>query len=101
MTPKEVLAFAQKNKTKMVDLKFLDFPGIWQHFSVPLHELDEGSFEGGFGFDGSSIRGWQPIHASDMLVIPDPDTAVMDPFMAAPTMSLICNVVDPDNQRGL
>ena len=95
MTPKEVLDFAKKNKTKMVDLKFLDFPGLWQHFSVPLHELEEDSFEGGFGFDGSSIRGWQPIHASDMLVVPDPDTAVMDPFMAVPTMSLICNIVDP------
>src|SRR4030042_4615952 len=95
MTPKEVLDFAKKNKTKMVDLKFLDFPGIWQHFSVPLLEFDEDSFEGGFGFDGSSLRGWQPIHASDMLVIPDADTAVMDPFMAVPTLSLICNVADP------
>ncbi len=79
----------------MVDLKFMDFPGLWQHFQVPLHELDEEAFEAGFGFDGSSIRGWQPIHASDMLVIPDPDTAVMDPFMAVPTLSLICNIVDP------
>jgi glutamine synthetase len=95
MEKKEVLEFGRKNKAKMVDLKFLDFPGIWQHFSVPFHELDEEAFEGGFGFDGSSIRGWQPIHASDMLVVPDPGTAVMDPFMAAPTLSLICNVVDP------
>jgi len=95
MEPREVLEFAKKNKTVMIDLKFMDFPGLWQHFSVPLHELDEDAFEAGFGFDGSSIRGWQPIHASDMLVVPDPDTAVMDPFMAVPTLSLICNIVDP------
>jgi glutamine synthetase len=95
MEPKEVLEFAKKHGAVMVDLKFMDFPGMWQHFSVPLHELEEDSFESGFGFDGSSIRGWQPIHASDMLVIPDPNTAVMDPFMEAPTLSLICNIVDP------
>jgi len=95
MTPKEVIEFAKKNKAVMVDLKFMDFPGLWQHFSVPITELDEDSFESGFGFDGSSIRGWQPIHASDMLVMPDPETAVMDPFMRASTLSLICNIVDP------
>ncbi|SFN01548.1 type I glutamate--ammonia ligase [Thermodesulforhabdus norvegica] len=95
MTPKEVLEFAREKNVKMVDFKFLDFPGMWQHFSVPISELSESSFEEGFGFDGSSIRGWQPIHASDMLVIPDPDTAVIDPFMQVPTLSLICNVVDP------
>lgn len=95
MTPKEVLQFASENDAKMVDLKFLDFIGIWQHFSVPLSELEEDSFEEGFGFDGSSIRGWQPIHASDMLVIPDPKTALMDPFTETPTLSLICNIVDP------
>ncbi|MBI2091998.1 MAG: type I glutamate--ammonia ligase [Deltaproteobacteria bacterium] len=94
-TPKEVLALAKENKTKMVDFKFVDLPGIWQHFSVPLVELSESSFEDGFGFDGSSIRGFQPIHASDMLIIPDPKTAVMDPFMTEPTLSLICNIVDP------
>ncbi len=95
MTPKEVLKFAQENGAQMVDLKFMDFPGLWQHFSVPMHELEEASFEEGFGFDASSIRGWQPIHASDMLVIPDPATAVMDPFTQVPTLSLICNIVDP------
>lgn len=95
MTPKEVLQFAAENNAKMVDLKFLDFIGIWQHFSVPLSELKEDSFEEGFGFDGSSIRGWQPIHASDMLVIPDSKTAAMDPFTEVPTLSLICNIVDP------
>ncbi len=95
MTPKEVLDMAKENGAKMVDLRFMDFPGLWQHFSVPIRELEESSFEDGFGFDGSSIRGWQPIHASDMLVIPDADTAKMDPFYAAPTLTLICNIVDP------
>jgi glutamine synthetase len=95
MTPKEVLDLAKEYKAKMVDLRFMDYPGLWQHFSVPISELEESSFEDGFGFDGSSIRGWQPIHASDMLVIPDPDTAKMDPFCQAPTLVLICNIVDP------
>jgi len=95
MTPREVLEFAKKNKAVMVDLKFMDFPGLWQHFSVPISALDVSSFEEGFGFDGSSIRGWQAIHHSDMLVIPDPDTAMMDPFTEHPTLSLICNVIDP------
>ncbi|MEK7880371.1 MAG: type I glutamate--ammonia ligase [Deltaproteobacteria bacterium] len=95
MTAKEVLKFAKENKTRMVDFKFLDFMGIWQHFSVPIGQLSEDIFDEGLGFDGSSIRGWQPIHASDMLVIPDPTTAVMDPFMEVPTLSLICNIIDP------
>jgi glutamine synthetase len=95
MTPKEVLDMAKENDAKLVDLRFMDFPGLWQHFSVPIGELEESSFEDGFGFDGSSIRGWQPIHASDMLVIPDVETAKMDPFYAAPTLTLICNIVDP------
>jgi glutamine synthetase len=95
MTPKEALDMAKENGAKVVDLRFMDFPGIWQHFSVPIRELEESSFEDGFGFDGSSIRGWQPIHASDMLVIPDPTTAKMDPFYAAPTLVLICDIADP------
>jgi len=95
MTPKEVLSMAKENGAKVVDLRFMDFPGLWQHFSVPIRELDESSFEDGFGFDGSSIRGWQPIHASDMLVIPDPSTAKMDPFYEAPTLVLICDIADP------
>jgi glutamine synthetase len=95
MNGKQVLEFAKKNNAVMVDLKFTDWPGLWQHFSVPLHELEESSFEDGFGFDGSSIRGWQAIHASDMLVIPDPDTAMLDPFCDAPTLSLLCDIVDP------
>ena len=95
MTPKDVLDMAKENGVKVVDLRFMDFPGLWQHFSLPLAELEESSFEDGFGFDGSSIRGWQPIHASDMLVVPDANTAQMDPFYNAPTLVLICNIVDP------
>ena len=95
MTPKEVLQYAQKNGAVMVDLKFVDWPGMWQHFSVPIGQLGESNFVEGFGFDGSSIRGWQPINASDMLVVPDPTTAVMDPMLQHPTLSLICNIVDP------
>jgi glutamine synthetase len=95
MTPKQVLEFAKENEAKVVDLRFMDFPGVWQHFTVPLSELEASSFEDGFGFDGSSIRGWQPIHASDMLVVPDPATAKMDPFFEVPTLVLIGNIVDP------
>ena len=95
MTPKEVVKFAKEQGTRMVDLKFMDFPGMWQHFTVPISQLEEASFEEGFGFDGSSIRGWQAIHTSDMLVIPDATTAVMDPFTETPALSLICNIVDP------
>ncbi|MBW7957292.1 MAG: type I glutamate--ammonia ligase [Deltaproteobacteria bacterium] len=95
MTPKDVLKLSKEKNAKMVDFKFLDFVGIWQHFSVPVSELSEDIFEEGLGFDGSSIRGWQPIHASDMLVMPDPTTAIMDPFHETPSLSIICNIVDP------
>jgi len=95
MTPKEVVAFASEKGAKMVDVKFTDFLGTWQHFTVPVSEFSEDLFEDGLGFDGSSIRGWKPIHASDMLVIPDPSTAIMDPFNEVPTLSLICNIIDP------
>ncbi len=95
MKPKEVLAFAKENGAKMLDLRFMDFPGLWQHFSVPINQLDESNFEDGYGFDGSSIRGWQPINASDMLVIPDPATAKMDPFTPVPTLTMICDIADP------
>ncbi|HEU5394103.1 MAG TPA: glutamine synthetase beta-grasp domain-containing protein, partial [Candidatus Methylomirabilis sp.] len=95
MTPKEAVKFAKDHGAKMVDLKFMDFPGLWQHFSIPSAAFNEATFEEGVGFDGSSIRGWQAIHASDMLVMPDPATAILDPFTAVPTLSLICNIVDP------
>ena len=95
MTPKEVLEFAKKSKAVMVDFKFIDLPGVWQHFSTPLHELSEDVFKEGLGFDGSSIRGWKSIESSDMLVIPDPASARMDPFTQTPTLSVICDVIDP------
>ncbi len=95
MTPKEVLDYAKKNKVMLCDLKFIDFPGVWQHFSVRVGEIDEMTFVNGLGFDGSSIRGWQAIHASDMLIVPDPDTAILDPFRKYPTLSMVCNIIDP------
>lgn len=95
MTPENVLAMAKENKVKAVDVRFMDFPGIWQHFTIPTGELEAASFDEGLGFDGSSIRGWQPIHASDMLVIPDPNSAKMDPFFEEPTLVLIGNIADP------
>ena len=95
MTPKDAVKFAKENKAVCVDFKFLDFIGTWQHFTIPMSEFDESIFEEGSGFDGSSIRGWQPINASDMLVMPDPATVVMDPFCADPTLSVIGNIIDP------
>ena len=95
MTPREVIEFAKKNKVEIVDLRFVDVPGLWQHFSIPVSQLNEDIFEEGLGFDGSSIRGFQSIDESDMLLIPDPNTAVLDPFTQHPTLNLICNVRDP------
>ena len=83
MTPKEVLAFCREKDVKAVDLRFMDFPGIWQHFTIPVDKLNEDVFEEGLGFDGSSIRGWQAINESDMLVVPQPETAALDPFTHA------------------
>ena len=100
MTAHEVVKFALDNNCEMVDYKFLDFVGIWQHFSTPMSEFSEDIFEEGVGFDGSSIRGWQPIHNSDMLIIPDPATAKIDPFVKVPTLSLICNIIDPITKEG-
>ena len=95
MTPEEVLQFAKKHDVKMVDFKFVDIPGSWQHFSVPMRELTEETFIEGKAFDGSSVRGFQTIDESDMLIIPDPETAIIDPFMVAPTLSLVCNIAHP------
>jgi glutamine synthetase len=91
-TPKSVLELAKKRAAKMVDVKFVDTFGTWQHFSCPISELTEESFTEGLGFDGSSIRGWKSIEASDMLAMPDPNTAFMDPFCAVPTLSLTCTI---------
>ena len=95
MKPAEVLKLIKEKNVRFVDLKFMDFPGLWQHMTVPQHRLVEASFEEGFGFDGSSIRGWQAINESDMLVVPDPTTAVIDPFSEICTLSLIGNIIDP------
>jgi len=94
-TPKEVLEFAASNGVKLVDMKFVDWLGQWQHATYPLHQIDADTFAEGLGFDGSSIRGWQAINASDMLLVPDPRTALIDPFCDHPTLSLICDIVDP------
>src|SRR5438132_12144085 len=95
MKPKDVLAFAKENKTEIGDLKFVDLPGLWQHFSISTSELNEDLFEDGIGFDGSSIRGFQTINESDMLLFPAPNTAMMAPFTALPTLSLICSIRVP------
>jgi glutamine synthetase len=94
-TPAEVLRLAADEGIEVVDLRFCDLPGLMQHFSVPLHQLTEDSFEEGFGFDGSSIRGFQEIQESDMLLRPDPNTAIVDPFRQHKTLNLNCFVHDP------
>src|SRR5690606_28746583 len=91
----EVLKFASESNAKILDLRFADLPGLWQHVSYPIHMLEESSFEDGFGFDGSSIRGWQAISESDMLIMPDPNMAFIDPFADVSTLVIICNIVDP------
>ncbi len=94
MTPKEVLALCREKEIQAVDLRFMDFPGTQKHFTIPAKTLTEASFEDGFGFNASSIRGWQAINESDMLVVPAADTAVVDPFMER-TLTLTCNIQDP------
>ncbi len=95
MTPREVLEFVKKNKVGMIDLRFVDFPGMWQHFSIPVSQLKVDLFTHGAGFDGSSIRGFQTINESDMLLVADPTTALLDPFTEMPTLNLVCNIKDP------
>ncbi len=94
-TPTDVRQLAEKADVKIVDVKFIDLPGVWQHFSFPVEDLTDDIFEDGLGFDGSSVRGFQEIQESDMLLIPDPETARVDPLRSVPTLSLICNVQDP------
>jgi glutamine synthetase len=95
MDAKQVLEYAKKNNAVMMDLRFTDWPGVQQHCTYPISELSIDIFEDGFGFDGSSIRGWQAINESDMLMIPDPTTAFIDPFFEHPTLVMICDIVDP------
>jgi len=91
----DIMSYVKANKIQFIDFKFMDFPGQWQHFTVPVSQFSEDSFENGYGFDGSSIRGWKAINESDMLLIPDPNTMFLDPFIKAPTISLICDVYEP------
>lgn len=93
-TVKDVIELIRNNEIRMVNLRFIDLMGAWHHFTVPSHQLDEDAFEEGFGFDGSSIRGWKSINASDMLMLPDPATAQLDPFMEEPTLVLLGTCVD-------
>ncbi len=95
MTPKDVLKKIEEEDIKIVDLRFIDLIGTWQHFSVPAHVIEEDVFEEGLGFDGSSIRGWKAIDESDMLVVPDASTAFMDSFTEEKTLNMVCDIVDP------
>jgi glutamine synthetase len=92
---KDVLALAKEHGVRMVDFKFTDLPGTWQHVGLSIHALDEDAFSEGLGFDGSSIRGFQEISESDMVLLPDPSTALIDPFHEQNTLSVVCNVIDP------
>jgi len=100
MNAKSVLKYASEQGAKFVSTRFTDLPGSWQHLSFPINELSEDSFEDGFGFDASSIRGWAAIHESDMLLVPDPYRYWMDPFAKEPTLCLVCNAVDPISRQG-
>ena len=96
---KAALAFIKKHGAKIVDLKFIDMPGMWQHTSLPASEIDEKAFRYGIGFDGSSIRGFQEIQESDMIMLPDPSTARVDTFCSVPTVSFVCDLFDPRLQQ--
>jgi glutamine synthetase len=99
MTPRDVLKLIEQKSIQFIDLRFMDFPGLWQHLTLPVSELTLDSFNHGFGFDGSSIRGWQAINESDMLLVPVADTALLDPFLMHPTVSMICDVRDPITKK--
>jgi glutamine synthetase len=99
MTPDDVMRMIADKGIRMIDFKFTDVPGTWQHFSIPSRALDTSTFAEGIGFDGSSIRGFQQINESDMLLVPDPTTAILDPFTAEPTLSLVCDVAQPGARR--
>src|ERR687897_3312914 len=100
MNPKTVLKYAADNGVKFVSVRFTDLPGSWQHLTFPIGELGEETFEEGFGFDASSIRGWAAIHESDMLLVPDPTRYWIDPFMGEKTLCLIADVIDPVTREG-
>ena len=98
-TPKDVLDLIKQENIQMVDLRFMDFPGLWQHTTFPVAVVDEDTFVNGKGFDGSSIRGWQAINESDMLIVPVPETAFIDPFLEVKTLVMICNICDPVTRK--
>jgi glutamine synthetase len=98
-TPEDVRKLAKNAGIKIVDLRFIDLPGMWQHFSIPIDDLDDDLFSAGIGFDGSSIRGFQQIQESDMLLVADAETAQIDPVLSIPTIDIICNVVDPITRK--
>src|SRR5687767_14284862 len=100
MNPDTVLKFAATEEAEFVDVRFTDLIGAWHHLSFPIHELSEGSFVDGFGFDASSLRGWAAINESDMLLIPDPYRFWIDPFNQRKTLCLIADVVDPVTREG-
>jgi glutamine synthetase len=95
VAPRDALEWSRETQAAMVDLKFCDLLGTWQHVTLPVGSFDESAFDEGLGFDGSSIRGWQGISESDMLLVPDPASAILDPFAEAPTLSLVCEIADP------
>src|SRR6202166_641554 len=95
MKPADVMSLIKDKGVQAVDVRFVDLPGLWQHFTVSAREFSKDAFEEGLGFDGSSIRGFQEIQESDMLLMPDPDTAVIDPFREHRTLNLNCFVRDP------
>lgn len=99
MSPQEVLKLCKERGVEFIDLRFMDFPGLWQHTTVPVNELTVDSFDHGFGFDGSSIRGWQAINESDMLLMPVAGTAKIDPFLQHTTLSIVCDVRDPITKK--
>ena len=95
VAPRAALEWSRETSAAMVDLKFCDLLGTWQHVTLPVGSLDESAFDEGLGFDGSSIRGWQGIEDSDMILMPDASTAILDPFTEAPTLSLLCEIAEP------
>ena len=94
-SPQDILNWIKNDNIQVVDLKFIDMPGIWQHLTLYQDQIDASSFTDGVAFDGSSIRGWKAINESDMAMVPDPNTAWIDPFMEEPTLSMICSIQEP------
>src|SRR5258708_37320308 len=93
--PRAALEWSRETSAAMVDLKFCDLLGTWQHVTLPVGSFDESAFDEGLGFDGSSIRGWQGIAESDMILMPDASTAILDPFTEGPTLSLLYGIAEP------